>query len=79
MQDFQIEPELPILNIEQVMFKTRLKRLCAIYFAAPSIHLGPASDAGWQTMSGLIAINDLGKPFLLTGHSFDHMRAWPHQ
>src|SRR5882724_1968599 len=70
-ENFHVKDQGPVLDIVQVMLKALLQRR----IATPTVHLGPASHASFDTMPQHIARDALTKFLNQDGP----LRAWSHQ
>src|SRR5690242_19163285 len=58
-QAVEVRAERPVINVIEIMQDTLFDLLFGVGFAAPTVYLGPASDAGLHPVTGKIAVDDL--------------------
>ena len=73
--DPQIQPDRPVIDVVEVVFYPLLDFFLGIRLAAPTVHLCPARDTGFNPVARGIIGDDILEKFAL-GAGFDRARLW---
>jgi hypothetical protein len=65
-EDPQIQPDRPVLDVIEIVLEPSTQLCRGVNLSPETVDLGPSGDAGRQTMTSRIAVNDAGEAFLAT-------------